>query len=207
MPIRPHFGVIALAVDRRALLVSSLAYVLFALDGLFRQAGAVSLSIALTALVIGSALLLLSAFWHSARRLVVGDIGPSHPEYADCRAQGEGYIIPGPAQRDWHRFLYDTEVGYWPEMSRFIKGELKAKSLVLGSATGFSPWPVQAMLDVVDAHSYWQHPRFPHRPWDQNDWTVENKSMAGEPGGGQAAHAALEATLALVQPLLPDLLG
>ncbi|HMI19471.1 MAG TPA: hypothetical protein VK533_08000 [Sphingomonas sp.] len=65
------FGVIALAVDRRALLVSSLAYVLFALDGLFRQAGAVSLSIALTALVIGSALLLLSAFWHSARRLVV----------------------------------------------------------------------------------------------------------------------------------------
>src|SRR6187402_832736 len=65
------FGIVALAVDRRALLVSSLAYVLFALDGLFRQAGAVSLSIALTALVIGSALLLLSAFWHSVRRTVV----------------------------------------------------------------------------------------------------------------------------------------
>jgi hypothetical protein len=65
------FGIVALAVDRRALLVSSLAYVLCALDGLFRQAGAVSLSIALTALVIGSALLLLSAFWHSVRRTVV----------------------------------------------------------------------------------------------------------------------------------------
>jgi hypothetical protein len=65
------FGIVALAVDRRALLVSSLAYVLYALAGLFRQAGAVSLSIALTALVIGSALLLLSAFWHSVRRVVV----------------------------------------------------------------------------------------------------------------------------------------
>jgi hypothetical protein len=65
------FGLVALAVDRRALLVSSLAYVLIALAELFRQAGAVSLNIALTALVIGSALLLLSAFWHSVRRLVV----------------------------------------------------------------------------------------------------------------------------------------
>ncbi|HWI87502.1 MAG TPA: hypothetical protein VNT42_14430 [Sphingomonas sp.] len=65
------FGIVALAVDRRALLVSSLVYVLYALAGLFRQAGAVSLNIALTALVIGSALLLLSAFWHNARRMVV----------------------------------------------------------------------------------------------------------------------------------------
>jgi len=65
------FGIVALAVDRRALLVSSLAYVLYALAGLFKQAGAVSLNIALTALVIGSALLLLSAFWHHVRRIVV----------------------------------------------------------------------------------------------------------------------------------------
>lgn len=65
------FGIVALAIDRRALLVSSLIYVLYALAGLFEQAGAVSLNIALTALVIGSALLLLSAFWHSVRRIVV----------------------------------------------------------------------------------------------------------------------------------------
>ena len=68
------FGLVALAVDRRALLVSSLAYVLVALSELFRQAGAVSLNIALTAMVIGSALLLLSAFWHSARRLIVSTL-------------------------------------------------------------------------------------------------------------------------------------
>jgi len=65
------FGLTALAVDRRALLVSALAYVLWALSRLFEQAGAQELNLALTALVIGSALLLLSAFWHSARRAVV----------------------------------------------------------------------------------------------------------------------------------------
>jgi len=64
-------GLTALAVDRRALLVSALAYVLYALDQLFRQFGAVELNVALTALVIGSALLLLSAFWHQARAAIV----------------------------------------------------------------------------------------------------------------------------------------
>ena len=65
------FGLTALAIDRRALLVSALAYVLFALTELFKQFGAVELNVALTALIIGSALLLLSAYWHQARGLVV----------------------------------------------------------------------------------------------------------------------------------------
>lgn len=64
-------GITALAIDRRALLVSALAYVLYAFSELFKQFGAVQLNIALTALVIGSALLLLSAYWHQARRLIV----------------------------------------------------------------------------------------------------------------------------------------
>ena len=64
-------AVTALAIDRRALLVSALAYVLYALTELFKQLGAVELNVALTALVIGSALLLLSAFWHQARAVIV----------------------------------------------------------------------------------------------------------------------------------------
>ncbi|MGQ0660631.1 hypothetical protein [Sphingosinicella sp.] len=67
-------GITALAVDRRALLVSALAYVLYAINNLFQTYGAVELSFALTALVIGSALLLLSAFWTNARRLVVAPL-------------------------------------------------------------------------------------------------------------------------------------
>ena len=64
-------GLVALAIDRRALLVSALAYVLYALNSLFETYGVVELNIALTALIIGSALLLLSAFWTNARRAVV----------------------------------------------------------------------------------------------------------------------------------------
>jgi hypothetical protein len=63
---------VALAIDRRALMVSALAYVLYALSSLIEQSGAVDLSFGLTALIIGSALLLLSAFWTAARRQVVG---------------------------------------------------------------------------------------------------------------------------------------
>jgi hypothetical protein len=65
------FGVVALAVDRRALLVSALAYVLFALTRLFQEFGVVELNVAVTALVIGSALLTLSAFWTPIRSALV----------------------------------------------------------------------------------------------------------------------------------------
>lgn len=61
----------ALLVDRRALMVSALAYVLAAMTTLFREAGALSLSSAFTALALGSALLLLSAFWHGVRAQLV----------------------------------------------------------------------------------------------------------------------------------------
>lgn len=69
------FAAVALAVDRRALLVSSLIYVLYALTSLIRTTGAVEISWALTALVIGSALLSLSAFWQPIRALVVTRLG------------------------------------------------------------------------------------------------------------------------------------
>jgi hydrogenase/urease accessory protein HupE len=88
-------GLTALAIDRRALLVSALAYVLFALNQLFEQFGAVELNVALTALVIGSALLLLSAFWHQAREAVVRPL----PEGLRARlpAAGRAGLVSQPA--------------------------------------------------------------------------------------------------------------
>jgi hypothetical protein len=64
-------GVIALIIDRRALLVSALAFLLSALSGIFEAFGAVDPNIALAALLIGSALLLLSAFWDTTRAVLV----------------------------------------------------------------------------------------------------------------------------------------
>lgn len=88
------------------------------------------------------------------------------------------------AQRDWMRFLWQIEERYWAGMEQFLKHDLKAHSLIVGTATGFSPPTLQAGLDVVDAHAYWQHPHFPHRPWDSEDWTVNNIPMAGAQDGG-----------------------
>jgi hypothetical protein len=69
------FAAVALAVDRRALLVSSLVYVLWAMYALLQQTGAMELAAGLTALLIGAALLTLSAFWQPMRRQVVGLLG------------------------------------------------------------------------------------------------------------------------------------
>lgn len=67
-------ALVSLAIDRRALMVSALSYVLYAFSALLQQTGFVSLDFALTALVIGSALLLLSAFWQKSRALVLGPL-------------------------------------------------------------------------------------------------------------------------------------
>src|SRR3546814_10955320 len=87
------FAFVALAVDRRALLVSSLAYVLVALYAVIRSAGAVDLGVAIAALIIGPALLVLSAFWHPLPRRVVATLGslgdrlpPAQTVLAACKA-------------------------------------------------------------------------------------------------------------------------
>ncbi len=87
-------GLVALAIDRRALLVSALAYVLYALSTLFREFGAVSLNVALTALVLGSALLMLSAYWTSVRASVLAML----PEALRARLP-EANEAPTPATR------------------------------------------------------------------------------------------------------------
>ena len=56
---------------RRALMVSALAYVLYAMNAFFRGTGDLTISLALSALIAGAALLLLSAYWRAARRGVL----------------------------------------------------------------------------------------------------------------------------------------
>ena len=83
-------ALVALAVDRRALLVSALAYVLIALTWLFDEFGAVELNLALTALVIGSALLTLSAFWTPIRSALVEKL----PGTLQGRLPVSGRLVP-----------------------------------------------------------------------------------------------------------------
>jgi len=64
-------GAVALVIDRRALMVSALAYVLYAIYTLL-EGGGLQTSFALTGVLIGSSLLLLSALWQKLRRPLVG---------------------------------------------------------------------------------------------------------------------------------------
>lgn len=59
---------ISLIIDRRAFMVSSLIYVVYALTAIFNNFGSIGYGFALTGTIMGSALLLLSAFWHSVRK-------------------------------------------------------------------------------------------------------------------------------------------
>lgn len=61
-------GTISIAVDRRALMVSSLVYVLFAFSELVNTYGAIKSGLPVSGVFIGSVLLLVSAYWQQSRR-------------------------------------------------------------------------------------------------------------------------------------------
>jgi len=87
------------------------------------------------------------------------------------------------AQRDWIRFLWETEDRYWQAMRDYLKRDLNVQALIIGTAVGCSTPNLMVRLDAVDSHAYWQHPVFPGRPWDENNWYVKNVSMVNDRGG------------------------
>lgn len=74
-------ALVSLAIDRRALMVSALAYVLYTFSAMFEMYGAVGKGFAITALIVGSVLLLLSAFWQGTRALLIKRLPQSWQSY------------------------------------------------------------------------------------------------------------------------------
>ena len=68
-------AIVSLLIDRRALMVSALGYVVYVFSTLLSDIGHVGIGFAVTAFTIGSALLLLSAFWHKCRGFLL-DFAP-----------------------------------------------------------------------------------------------------------------------------------
>ena len=83
---------------------------------------------------------------------------------------------------DRMRFLAETEKFYFDEMRNYVKTDLGSKSLVTGTVV-YGPLGMygQSDMDFIDSHAYWQHPRFPGRPWDRNNWTINQKAMTDNP--------------------------
>ncbi len=80
-------------------------------------------------------------------------------------------------RRDFWRFLVDLEWAYWPEMSKYLKEELKVKAPISGTQLYYGSKHVQAALDYCDDHAYWNHPSWPNKAWDPNDWFIRNRAL------------------------------
>jgi len=93
--------------------------------------------------------------------------------------------------QDWIHFLWDTEEAYWSEMRNYLKNELGCQSLLIGTQCGQSPGPIQEKyFDVIDMHSYWEHPTFPNVSWSATDWYINNTSVTTSADGGNITRIA-----------------
>jgi hypothetical protein len=138
-----------------------------------------------------------------------GDPTPFHLAHVELRpggqvglAEGES-LDPGtielfrdkestPRILDRMTFLAQTEKAYFEDMWSHIRG-LGCRALVTGTIV-FGPLGLyaQSNMDFLDSHAYWQHPRFPGKPWDPGNWTVEQRPMTDHPSEATLFRLAAE---------------
>lgn len=95
-------------------------------------------------------------------------------------------------RHEWVRFLWETERKYWLEMQRYLKEDLGVRALIVGTQLySYSTLPIQAEMDVVDIHAYWQHPKYPDKD-NRAIWTVGNESMVNHPEARTISDLALQ---------------
>ena len=87
-----------------------------------------------------------------------------------------GGSISAGQKTDWFRYLLDSEASYWDDMYSYIRDDLGYAGIIFGTIVSNSPAGMQARLDAVDSHYYWQHPAFPGNPWDPVNWNIPNTS-------------------------------
>ena len=78
---------------------------------------------------------------------------------------------------DFCDFLLDIEAKYWDEMYRFLKDDIKVQQPVSGTQLEYGSTHAQAAMDYCDIHAYWNHPSFPGRAWDGNNWYLHNRAL------------------------------
>ncbi|MBQ1455154.1 MAG: cellulase family glycosylhydrolase [Thermoguttaceae bacterium] len=104
--------------------------------------------------------------------------------------KGDALLALEPLRREFFAFLIDLETRYWREMYDYITGELGAKSPVTGTQYGYGSYYAQTMMDYRDIHAYWNHPQFPGKAWDRNNWIERNTSMVFSVCGGNLSSMA-----------------
>jgi hypothetical protein len=99
-------------------------------------------------------------------------------------------------REDFFKFLAETEISWAAEAKAFVKEKLGVKVPVAHSHVLFGGLMGSrreaAVGDFVDNHGYWQHPHFPNKPWDMNDWEIPNTSQLLSPDGGTLCEMAMQ---------------
>lgn len=115
-----------------------------------------------------------------------GRIGPDDGEQPNRgtvrwpKRNSRGPLTPG-TRRDWICFLWETERAHWAAMRRYLVEEIGVRAPVVGTVVMTSTPRLMGEFELVDTHAYWQHPRWPGRPWDPENWIVNPRSMVDEP--------------------------
>ncbi len=130
-----------------------------------------------------------------------------------CREASDGYLkpeqtlekgdipfalagAPEKVRGDAMAFLADVEIRFASGIRDYLKKDLGCRALVAHSQVCFGG-PLgarreQRVSDFVDTHGYWQHPHWPNKQWDPNDWLVDNSSQIATPDGGTLAGLATQ---------------
>jgi len=127
-----------------------------------------------------------TGFWLADVRLREG--GTADPVPAGQTLEAGTIDIPDrgateAATADAVRFMEETEAEFIRDLTRFIKQDLGAKMPVTASQITYHGARITAdTCEFADIHAYWQHPRFPGKPWDSKNWTIGNTPMEAAPG-------------------------
>ena len=103
-------------------------------------------------------------------------------------------IADNAMSRDYVSYLMQVEADYVAVMRGAIR-ETGATALITCSQASYGGMAGQwreAQNDWVDTHAYWQHPQFPGKPWDGNNYRIGNTPMVKDPNGGNLLSLARE---------------
>lgn len=84
-------------------------------------------------------------------------------------------------------FFVELERRFFAEMAAFLRDEVGVRQPILGTSDHNHGWHgslhVQnnSLLDVIDGHCYWQHPRYGSGGYSQADWSISNTPMVDAP--------------------------
>jgi len=89
-------------------------------------------------------------------------------------------------EADTKAFLADIERKYLTDMRAYLRDTVGVK-VPVGIGGHWNPAQLklqQECLDYVDKHAYWDHPQFPRKSWDMNDFRIQNKSILSDKNRG-----------------------